>query len=175
MAPRAAARLESLGFREVFEYKAGKNDWLAAGLPTEGENSRCPRAGEASRKDMAVCGLNDRLGDVRERAAKVGLEVAVVVDGEQVVLGLLRSKQLAMDPDLAVEQVMRPGPSTFRSYVSMKEMADYMVEHSLENVPITTSDGKLVGVLLKSDATRLAADAAACTRKLITTDPGSEP
>jgi CBS domain len=175
MAPRAAARLESLGFREVFEYKAGKNDWLAAGLPTEGENSRCPRAGEASRKDMAVCGLNDRLGDVRERAAKAGLEVAVVVDGEQVVLGLLRSKQLAMDPDLAVEQVMRPGPSTFRPYVSTKEMADYMVEHSLENVPITTSDGKLVGVLLKSDATRLAADAAACTRKLITTDPGSEP
>jgi hypothetical protein len=50
MAPRAAARLESLGFREVFEYKAGKLDWMAAGLPTEGEGSRRPRAGEAARK-----------------------------------------------------------------------------------------------------------------------------
>ncbi len=49
-----------------------------------------------------------------------------------------------------------------------------MVEHSLENVPITTSDGKLVGVLLKPDAVRLAADAAACTRKLITAAPPSE-
>jgi CBS domain-containing protein len=32
-----------------------------------------------------------------------------------------------------------------------------MVEHNLDATPITTSDGKLVGVLLKSDATRLAA------------------
>jgi CBS domain-containing protein len=175
MAPRAAARLESLGFDGVNEYKAGKLDWLAAGLPTEGENSRCPRAGEASRKDAAVCGLKDRLGDVRDRARQSDLEVAVVVDAERIVLGLLRSKQMEMDPHLAVEQAMRPGPSTFRPYVSMKEMADYMVEHSLENVAITTSDGKLVGVLLKSDAVRLAADAAACTRKLIiTADPAAD-
>jgi CBS domain-containing protein len=175
MAPRAAARLESLGFVGVHEYKAGKLDWLAAGLPTEGENSKCPRAGEASRKDAVECGLKDRLGEVRDRARQSGLEVAVAVDSEGIVLGLLRSKELDMDPNLAIEQAMRPGPSTFRPYVSMKEMADHMVEHSLESSPITTSDGKLVGVLLKSDAVRLAADSAACTRKLITTDPGSEP
>jgi CBS domain-containing protein len=174
VAPRAASRLESLGFSGVHEYKAGKLDWLAAGLPTEGENSRCPRAGEASRKDAALCGLKDRLGDVRDRAAQSGLEVAVVVDAEQIVLGLLRSKQLEMDPNLPVEQAMRPGPSTFRPYVSTKEMADYLVEHSLESAPITTSDGKLVGVLLKSDAIRLAADASACTRKLITGEAGPE-
>jgi len=172
MAPRAAARLESLGFDGVHEYKAGKLDWLAAGLPTDGENSKCPRAGEASRKDAVVCGLKDRLGEVRDRARQSGLQVAVAVDSEGIVLGLLRSKELDMDPNLAIEQAMRPGPSTFRPYVSMKEMADHMVEHSLESSPITTSDGKLVGVLLKSDAIRLAADAAACTRKLI---PPQEP
>jgi CBS domain-containing protein len=171
MAPRAAARLQSLGFDGVHEYKAGKLDWLAAGLPTEGENSRCPRAGEASREDVVVCGLKDRLGDVRGRAMQSGLEVAVVVDAERIVLGLLRSKQLEMDPTLPVEQAMRSGPSTFRPYVSTKEMADYLVEHSLDSAPITTSDGKLVGVLLKSDAIRLAADAAAYTRKLITPEP----
>jgi hypothetical protein len=175
MAPRAAARLESLGFDRVQEYRAGKLDWLAAGLPTEGENSKCPRAGEASRKDAAVCGLKDRLGDVRDRARQSGLEVGVVVDAEQIVLGLLRAKQLEMDPNLPVEQAMRPGPSTFRPYVSMKEMADYLVEHSLDSAPITTSDGKLVGVLLKSDATRMAAEAAPGTRKLIiTADPAAD-
>ena len=175
MSPRAAARLESLGFDGVHEYRAGKLDWLAAGLSTEGENSRCPRAGEASRKDATVCGLKDRLGDVRNRVEQSSLEVAAVVDSERIVLGMLRSKQLEMDPNLAVEQAMRPGPSTFRPYVSMKELADYMVEHSLECVPITTSDGRLVGVLLKSDATRMAADAAACTRKLIgTADPAAD-
>jgi CBS domain-containing protein len=174
MAPRAAARLESLGFDAVHEYRAGKLDWLAAGFPTEGENSRCPRAGEASRKDAVVCGLKDRLGDVRDRAAQSGLEVAVVVDAQRIVLGLLRSKQMEMDRDLLVEQAMRPGPSTFRPYVSTKEMADFMVEHSLDSAPITTSDGALVGVLLKPDAIRLAANASACARKLIAADAALE-
>jgi hypothetical protein len=174
MAPRAAARLESLGFDQVHEYKAGKLDWLAAGLTTEGENSKCPRAGEASRKDAVVCGPKDRLGEVSDRARQSGLEVAVVVDAERIVLGLLRSKELGMDPNMAIEQAMRPGPSTFRPYVAMKEMADHMVEHSLESSPITTSDGRLVGVLLKSDAIRMAADATGCTRKLISGEVAPE-
>lgn len=173
MAPRAAARLESLGFTEVFEYTAGKLDWLAAGLPTEGENSTRPRAGDASRKDVVVCGLKDLLGDVRDRAKEAAWDVAVVIDERRAVLGLLRSKQLETDPTLLVEQAMRPGPSTFRTYVPIKEMADYLVEHDLDSVPITTSDGKLVGVLFKSDATRLAASAAASARRMITaTRPG---
>jgi hypothetical protein len=32
-------RLETLVFRQVYEYKAGKLDWMAAGLPTEGTNT----------------------------------------------------------------------------------------------------------------------------------------
>jgi predicted transcriptional regulator len=177
MAPRAASRLESLGFEEVYEYKAGKLDWLAAGLPTEGENSRRPRSGDVARKDTVVCGLQDRLGDVRDRAMAAGRDVAVVVDEEHVVLGLLRSNQLepssstsvpSIDANLMVEQAMHAGPSTFRPYVSMKEMADYMVEHALDSVPITTSDGKLVGVLLKADAIEHAATGAAVARRLIT-------
>ena len=169
MAPRAAARLESLGFDKVYEYKAGKLDWLAAGLPTEGTNSDCPRAGDASRKDMVVSGLEDRLGDVRDRAQAAVWSVVVVIDDQRVVLGLLRSKQLEMDPNLTAEKAMRPGPSTFRPYVSTKEMADYMVKHDLESAPITTSDGKLVGVLFRTEAVRLAASRTACTRNLITT------
>jgi CBS domain-containing protein len=46
-------------------------------------------------------------------------------------------------------------------------MADHMVEHDLDSAPITTSDGKLVGVLFRTEAVRLAADRNACTRKLI--------
>jgi CBS domain-containing protein len=159
MAPRAAARLETLGFREVYEYKAGKLDWMAAGLPTEGTNAAHPRAGAVARKDVPVCGLHERLGDVRDRARAAGWEAAVVVDGERVVLGLLRSKELSKEPDLLIEQAMRPGPSTFRPYVAIKQMADVMVEHNLENSPVTTSDGRLVGLLMRADAVRQAGGA----------------
>jgi CBS domain-containing protein len=155
MSPRAAARLETLGFTEVYEYKAGKLDWLAAGLPTEGENAQHPRAGDAARKDVPVCGLAERLGDVRDRVKAAGWDAAVVVNDQRIVLGLLRSKELAKDADLRIEQAMRPGPSTFRPYVSLHEMAHFMVEHELDSSPVTTSDGKLVGLLLKADAVRL--------------------
>jgi Mg/Co/Ni transporter MgtE len=156
MAPRAAARLETMGFREVYEYKAGKVDWMAAGLPTEGTNAAHPRAGDVARKDVPVCGLGERLGDVRDRVRAAGWDAAVVVDADRVVLGLLRYKELGKEADLLIEQAMRPGPSTFRPYVAIKQMADVMVEHNLENSPVTTSDGRLIGLLMRADAVRLA-------------------
>ncbi len=33
--PKAAQRMEALGYRQVFDYEAGKVDWQEAGLPTE--------------------------------------------------------------------------------------------------------------------------------------------
>jgi Mg/Co/Ni transporter MgtE len=152
MSPRAAWRLESLGFGEVYDYVAGKLDWMAAGLPTEGTNATRPRAGEVARKDVPTCGLKERLGSVRERVRQEGWDAVVVVNEERVVMGLLRSKELESDSDLLIEQAMRPGPSTFRPFVRIEEMAHCMVEHKLESTPITTSDGRLVGLLLQRDA-----------------------
>jgi predicted transcriptional regulator len=69
-----------------------------------------------------------------------------------VVLGLLRAEELEADPELRVEQTMRPGPSTFRPHVPIQEMAEFMVGHELDSSPITTSDGRLVGLLRQVDA-----------------------
>ena len=124
---------------------------MAAGLPTEGTNAKLPRAGSTARMDVPTCGLKDRLGDVSERVKAQKWDAVVVVNAERVVLGLLRSAELAKDPDLPIERAMRPGPSTFRPYVSLHEMAHFMIEHKLENAPITTSDGRLVGLLLQKD------------------------
>ena len=167
MAPRAASRLESLGFENVHEYTAGKLDWLAAGLPTEGENSARPRAGTVCRRDVPVCALDDRLADVGGRVRGAGWDSAVVVDDARVVLGLLREEDLAKSADLRVEQAMSSGPSTFRPYVPIREMADYMTKHKLESSPVTTSDGRLVGLLYRSDAVREADGCPDCMRKMI--------
>ena len=151
MSPRAAWRLETLGFGDVYDYVDGKLDWMAAGLPPEGTNSAQPRAGDTARRDVPTCGLKDRLGDVRERVSAQGWDSVVVVNEERVVLGLLRSKELAKDSDQLIELAMRPAPSTFRPFVSLHELAHVMVEHKLESAPITTSDGRLVGLLLNKD------------------------
>jgi len=151
MSPRAAWRLESLGFQELYDYTVGKLDWLAAGLPTEGTNANRPRAGTLARKDVPTCALDERLGAVRDRAHAQGWDAAVVVNAERVVFGLLRAKELAGDGDRLISEAMRPGPSTFRPYVLAEEMAKTMVNHKLESSPITTSDGRLVGLLLQKD------------------------
>jgi CBS domain-containing protein len=156
MSPRAAWRLESFGFTDVYDYVAGKLDWLAAGLPTEGTNAERPRAGDVARRDAPTCNLDERLGDVRERVGAAGWDACVVVNQESVVLGLLRAKELEGDPDRRIEQAMRPGPSTFRPFVSIEEMAVFMGKHNLPNSPITSSDGKLVGLLVREDAEKSA-------------------
>src|SRR5918997_4429011 len=33
--PQTARRLEALGYKNVFDYEEGKQDWIEAGLPTE--------------------------------------------------------------------------------------------------------------------------------------------
>ncbi len=156
MSPRAAWRLETLGFKNVSDYVDGKLDWMAAGLPMEGTNAGRPRAADVARKDVLTCRLDERLGEVTKRAAAGGWEAAVVVNEERVVLGLLRKKELAGDAGQLLERAMRPGPSTFRPYIAIAEMAIFMTEHNLDSSPITTSDGRLVGLLLKEDAVRVA-------------------
>src|SRR5215470_11001301 len=83
MSPRAAWRLESLGFGDVYDYVAGKLDWMAAGLPTEGTNAQRPRAADLARKDAPTCGLKERLGDVRDRVRAQGWDSVVVVNQER--------------------------------------------------------------------------------------------
>jgi CBS domain-containing protein len=46
---------------------------------------------------------------------------------------------------------MRPGPSTYRPFVSLQDMQRTMTERNLDSAPVTTSDGKLVGLVRKRD------------------------
>jgi CBS domain-containing protein len=161
MSPRAAWRLESLGFEDVYDYEAGKEDWAAAGLPLEGRGAASIRAGDVARRDVTTCGLHERIGEVRDRTRALGWDVCVVVNDARAVLGLLRARQLDAQGDEPVEDVMRPGPSTFRPNVDIREMAHFMAEHDLASAPITTPEGRLVGMLIREDAEHAAHGAAA--------------
>jgi Mg/Co/Ni transporter MgtE len=105
------------------------------------------------RTDVPTVHVDDRVAD-----ADGARDVAVVVDPNRVVVGLLRAKELHGEPNARVEDVMLCGPSTFRPNVAIQELADYMTKHDLESSPITTSDGKLAGVLFRDDAVRAASE-----------------
>ena len=135
----------------MYDYVGGKLDWLAAGLPTEGTNATHARAGAVARRDVPTCRLEEPMRAVRERATAAGWDACVVVNDERVVLGLLRAAELRNGHEEPVERVMRPGPSTFRPHMSLDDIAKFLVAHDLPNAPITTSDGKLVGLLRRED------------------------
>ena len=153
MSPRAAWRLESLGFAEVYDYAAGKADWLAWGLPREGRAAQLPTVGEVARRDVPTCGLTDRVADAKARAHAAGLDACVVVNERRVVLGLLRSQELeTADPATTAEQVMRAGPTTYRPNVLARGAGARMRERQVAVLLVTTPDGTLVGLLRREAA-----------------------
>jgi CBS domain-containing protein len=129
---------------------SGKQDWLAAGLPTEGRDAGLPRAGTVARRDVPTCGLDERVADVAARLRGAGWNVCVVVNEQRVVLGLLDEERLS--DGRTAEEAMRPGPGTYRPNVDITDLAELMTRHDLDRTVITTGDGVLVGVLRKEDA-----------------------
>ncbi len=152
MSPRAAWRLESLGFADVYDYAAGKADWLAWGLPREGKAAQMPTVGEVARRDVPTCGLADRVAEAKARAQAAGLDACVVVNEQRVVLGLLRGRELDGDPDAPAERVMQSGPTTYRPDVPAREAGARMRERHVDALLVTTPDGVLVGLLRREDA-----------------------
>jgi CBS domain-containing protein len=78
--------------------------------------------------------------------------VCVVVDGDSVVLGLLRGGAFNAAPESIMEQIMESGPSTIRPHVPVETLAENMRKQEAEHTVVTTLDGRLVGVLYRKDA-----------------------
>jgi CBS domain-containing protein len=146
--------LESLGFGQVYDYAAGKSDWMAAGLPIEGAAARRPTAATVTRREVPTCHLEKSLRAVRKRVRAAGRDACVVINEKRIVMGLLGADQLGRDGDVTAGSAMRPGPSTFRPHVAIEEMAKVMAKRDLPNVPVTTSAGELIGLLVREDVER---------------------
>jgi CBS domain-containing protein len=154
LSPRAACRLETLGFTEVYDYAVGKVDWLAHNLPVEGDDPEPPTAGRVARDDVVRCALDDRVGDVRERIGPSPYGFALVVAAGGVLLGRLRGSALDCDPALTVEEVMEPGPSTVRPHKAADELARRLAEEDLQWAVVTDPEGRLIGVASRKDLER---------------------
>jgi rhodanese-related sulfurtransferase len=151
LSPRAAHRLESLGFTRVYEYKAGKVDWLANDLPVEGEQADTLTVGRLVRDDVTTATPDESVGAARERVAASPYRFALVVTDDGVVLGRLRQEALSGDPQARVDRVMEAGPSTLRPNTRAGELAEHMRHRNLRYAIVTTPDGRLLGVARRVD------------------------
>ena len=151
MSPRAACRLETLGFEHVYDYVPGKADWLARGLRSEGELAGRPSAGQFARDDVVTCRLDEPVGAVRERVEESPYGFALVLSDGGVLLGRLRRSVLEGDQQATAESVMEPGPSTVRADTAADKLAERLRERDLNTAIVTTPEGRLCGVALRRD------------------------
>ncbi len=152
MRTRAAWRLESLGFTEVYDYVGGKADWFAAGLPREGKLTNIPRTGDVARCDDVTCRPTDRISDVIDRVRAAGKEACIVTTDGGVILGRVRADRLDGDAQEPVEEVMELGPTTARADTMLEAILERLNARNVDSILVATSDGRLVGTLYRSDA-----------------------
>lgn len=149
MSPRAAWRLEQLGFTEVYDYRGGKEDWKAAGLGREGQATDRLTAGDVVRVDVPTCAAEDVLGDVRTD----DWDLCVVTNARQIALGALdRGRVERHDDDARVGDVMDVLPYTRRPSTDLETMVEQLDRFGVDHVLITTPEGRFIGVLYADDA-----------------------
>jgi rhodanese-related sulfurtransferase len=140
---RAARLLEHHGFREVFDYEAGKSDWLAFGLPFEGDGTLLA----VHVLEPCLCAEGDETASaLRTRMVDLGTTVAVVVDSAGIVLGVVDGRDLeAAGPDFPARRVAELDPVTVRPSAPVAELAAHLEETGASAALVTTSSGRLLG------------------------------
>ena len=149
MSPRAAWRLEEAGFGPVYDYVAGKSDWLAADLPFEGT---AQLAGMFTRREVATASGATPAAEALQRLRALGFGPVVVVNHAGVVMGAAHRDDLeAAAADTPVGALARFGVSTVRPSEQAAELAHRMSHTELTRIIVTRSDGTLIGLFFAAD------------------------
>jgi CBS domain-containing protein len=151
MSPRAAWRLEQLGYGPVYDYAAGKADWLAAGLPTVRAERSERRALDAADRDPPTCRPDDLADDVVAAGAVTSF---VVISERRVVVGRYRAGEPAARGSTRVGDLMEPGPTTVRAHEPLAPLLDRMARRRVGEVIVTTPEGELLGVVRRPNEDR---------------------
>lgn len=117
----------------------GKADWMAYGLPVEGEDG--PFLGDRL-TEVTTCGVDGTVGDAIAALESSPAETVVVVVVDGLAVGEVDAETLAGHPSgTALLDVMDPVPTTVRPSVTVAAAAEAGGGRQL----VTTSDGRLLG------------------------------
>lgn len=98
---------------------------------------------------MPTCRLNENVSDVAARTAAAGWDLCLVVNERNILLGRLNSEELQRGGEQTVDHGMLPGPSTYRPNVAVAELRSLMADKGIGRLPVTTSEGLLLGVVCR--------------------------
>ena len=133
----------------MYDYVPGKVDWLARGLPTEGERADETRVGDLARDDVIKAGLADSAADLARRIDDSPYGFALVVADDGTLLGRLRRSAIEDGTAATAEELMTPGPSTVRPDTDPAELRKKLDAKDLKTAIVSTPEGHVIGVVLR--------------------------
>jgi len=113
------------------------------GMPTEGTLAQRTIQHQI-RTDVPKCRLNQQLEEVK-KAISSDWTICVVVDSNQIVLGLLDFNAVK-NLQGTIEELMKPAPLTLRPSVLIDEGSKFLQESNKRFALVTKSTGELIGV-----------------------------
>lgn len=145
---RGARLLEHYGFGDVYDYEAGKSDWLAFGLPFEGDGTLLA----IDLLEPCLCAADDETaGALRARMDGPGVPSAVVVDSAGIVLGVVTRPSLEQAPPRTpARQVAHLDPVTVRPSAPAAQLAGHLGDLGADTALVTTSSGRLLGQVTRA-------------------------
>ncbi len=108
--------------------------------------------------DVPTCASDDPVGEVRERISRSGHDFCVVVNDEDVILGLLRGDTLAKDEKARACDVMELGPKTTPPSEPVRELLEARSSQGVKEFLVATSHGILLGGMSRDGAERALLD-----------------
>ena len=79
----------------------------------------------------------------------------MIVDDDAVVLGVVRGSKVGEDAGATAASRMRRAPATVRPSIMAYELAASMARDDRDLVLVTTSDGRLIGLIRRATICRL--------------------
>ena len=133
----------------MYDYAAGKTDWLAADLPFEGT---AQLAGMFTRRGVATAGEHTPAAEALRLLDAQGFGPLLVLNPAGVVMGSVHRDALKSAPaDADAGSLMRFGVSTVRPSEDAEALAHRMGHAEVTRVVVTRSDGTLVGLFFAAD------------------------
>ncbi len=101
-----------------------------------------------------TCSPTDTLGDVDQLCARFRISGVPVVDGNNILLGIVTNRDLRFEEDMSrpVSEVMTPMPLvTGTPDMSGEAALDLLRRNKIEKLPLVDSDGRLTGMITVKD------------------------
>src|SRR5713226_1291939 len=164
MSPRAAWRLEELGFQRAHDFVGGKTAWIERGLPTEGTGPFLLLAGQVLRPATATCKPNTLSGQVRAELEPGADSICAVTNGEGIFVVRVLWKDLPEEDAVRVEEFMQLGPATVRPREELRGLVERMKSAGVKTILVTSEKGRLLGMVNRDDGERFVRDRAGRAR-----------